>query len=282
MITFIGTGLLGSNFTRALLKKGQEVQVWNRSEDKALALEAHGAKAFKDVQAAVKNVNRIHLTLSDDAVVDAVLAAAEPALQSGAWIFDHTTTTMAGAITRSLTWAEKGINYIHAPVFMGPSNALESTGYMLLSEEQSVLDYALPLLSPMTGKVLQFGHQRGRAAAIKLMGNSFLITMTTGIADMLAVAKSMDVPNDEILQLFEHWNVGASSPARMAKMLSGEYDNPSWELQMSRKDARLMIETADAAGKRLAILPACAAEMDRWIEKGFAQKDWTIIGSENK
>jgi 3-hydroxyisobutyrate dehydrogenase len=31
MIAFLGTGLLGANFTRALLKKGKKVQVWNRT-----------------------------------------------------------------------------------------------------------------------------------------------------------------------------------------------------------------------------------------------------------
>jgi hypothetical protein len=42
-----------------------------------------------------------------------------------------------------------------------------------------------------------------------------------------------------------------------------------------------MLEVAEAAGKQLAILPACATEMDRWLAKGMAEKDWTIIGSEH-
>src|SRR5450432_626857 len=73
MISFIGTGLLGANFTRALLKKGEKLQVWNRTTDKAKALEIYGAKAFDDVADAVRGANRIHLTLSDDKVVDEVL-----------------------------------------------------------------------------------------------------------------------------------------------------------------------------------------------------------------
>jgi 3-hydroxyisobutyrate dehydrogenase len=48
---------------------------------------------------------------------------------------------------------------------------------------------------------------------------------------------------------------------------------------MARKDARLMIESA-AEGKRpLAVLPAIAAEMDRWIAKGDADQDWMVIGT---
>ena len=281
MITFIGMGLLGSNFTKALLQKGHSVQVWNRSHEKAEALEAAGARAIRDIRVAVKGIHRIHLTLSDDAAVDSVLEAAEPALEKGCLLLDHTTTSMQGAIDRTRNWAAKGIHYVHVPVFMGPANALESTGYMLISESEPILNQVLPLIGPMTGKVLRYGSDTGRAAAIKLAGNSFLITMTTGIADMLGVAKSMGVPTDDISNLFENWNAGATAPARLTRMLSGNYDAPSWELQMSRKDARLMLEAAETAGRTLAILPACATEMDRWLAKGMAEKDWTIIGSEH-
>ena len=47
MIAFLGTGLLGANFTRALLKKGEQVNVWNRTSEKAKALETYGARAFE-------------------------------------------------------------------------------------------------------------------------------------------------------------------------------------------------------------------------------------------
>ena len=43
MIAFLGTGLLGGNFTRALLAKGEQVRVWNRTIEKAKALEQYGA-----------------------------------------------------------------------------------------------------------------------------------------------------------------------------------------------------------------------------------------------
>ena len=35
-------GLLGSNFVKAMLKKGDTVQVWNRTASKAKTLEAFG------------------------------------------------------------------------------------------------------------------------------------------------------------------------------------------------------------------------------------------------
>src|SRR5262249_52713752 len=153
MIAFLGTGLLGANFTRALLKKGEKVQVWNRSADKAKALETYGAKAFDQVTDAVKGVNRIHLTLSDDLSVDEVLEKASAGFEKGAIIIDHTTTSSPGAAKRSSYWKKKGFPYIHAPVFMGPPNALESTGVMLVSGDQELVKMLEPELARMTGRL---------------------------------------------------------------------------------------------------------------------------------
>ena len=92
MKAFLGMGLLGSNFVQAMVKRGENVQVWNRTPSKAQELEKVGAKAFTQVQDAVRGATEIHLTLKDDASVDEVLKAAEGGLTPGTFIIDHTTT----------------------------------------------------------------------------------------------------------------------------------------------------------------------------------------------
>ena len=277
MISFLGTGLLGSAFVRALLKKGEQVKVWNRSKVKAEALVAEGALPAETLADAVQGVSRVHLVLSDDASVDSVLAAAEPALQPGTYLIDHTTTSVDGARKRTAEWAAKGIHYVHVPVFMGPANALEGSGVMLLSGAPALLEPLRPWLAPMTGKLVELGEETGRAAAVKLLGNMFLITLTGGFSDMLATAQAMDVPPTAISDLFASWNPGALAPGRYQRIVSAPFDEPSWELQMARKDARLMMEEAAKGGKELTVIPAVAKVMDEWIEKGFGKKDWTVI-----
>lgn len=281
MIAFLGTGLLGGNFVKALLRNGEQVAVWNRTAEKAQALEADGAIAFGNVADAVKGATRIHLTLSDDAAVNEVLEQAQAGFEAGVVIVDHTTTSAAGTVDRSKLWKERGFRYQHAPVFMGPQNAHDSTGVMLVSGDRELIAQLEPALAKMTGKVLDFGPELGRAAGIKLMGNGFLMFLTAGFSDTLALGKSMGVPAEDFLKLFESWNPGAMAPARLNRMLAADYDNPSWELRMARKDARLMIEAAEAAGKRLSTLPAIAAEMDRHIADGQGSKDWTVMGRGN-
>jgi 3-hydroxyisobutyrate dehydrogenase len=271
-------GLLGSNFVQALIKKGEKVQVWNRTASRAKALEAFGAKAFGQVKDAVGGADRIHLTLKDDASVNAVLEEAMAGFKPGVIIIDHTTTSSEGAAERTELWKKRGYTYLHAPVFMGPPNALESSGYMLVSGDQSLIKKLEPELSRMTGKLINFGEAPNTAAGIKLVGNLFLISLTAGISDALSLAKTLNIPAKEVSGLFDSWNPGNLVPARIKKILEDDFSQPSWELSMARKDAGLMLAEAEKAGRPLTIVPSIAALMDQWIAKGNGNQDWLIIG----
>ncbi len=280
MIAFFGMGLLGSNFVRALRRRGTDVNVWNRNPARAKALEADGARAFDAPDAAARGAERVHVTLSDDAAVDDVLERARPGLSPGVVIVDHTTTSPAGTAARARRWAERGVAFQHAPVFMGPPNALEGTGIMLASGDRARFDALSPELSKMTGKLVYLGVAPERAAGFKLLGNLFLMSMTAGIADLLSLGQALGIAPADAAGLFDVFNPGASMEPRIKRILAGEHGQPSWELAMARKDARLMIEAATEGERKLAILPAIAAEMDRWIAKGHAHDDWTVIAKD--
>ena len=101
MKAFLGMGLLGSGFVRAMINRGDKLQVWNRTESKATELEKYGAKAFNNVADAVNGADIIHVTLKDDASVNEVLETASTSFSAGAIIIDHTTTSKEGAIERT-------------------------------------------------------------------------------------------------------------------------------------------------------------------------------------
>lgn len=280
MKAFLGMGLLGSNFVKAMLKRGETVQVWNRTPAKAQALEAYGAKVFYNADEAVRDADVIHVTLKDDETVDEILETAGKGFKQGATIIDHTTTSAKGAIKRTADWKSKGFNYLHAPVFMGPQNALESTGFMLVSGDQSVINKFETELSQMTGKLINFGDEEGKAAGMKLTGNLFLLSLTAGLSDALALSKAHGIAAQEVLNLFNNWNPGSMVPARLQKITEGKFNEPSWELNMARKDAGLMLSAAKEAGASLAVIPAIAAVMDQWIAKGHGNDDWSVIAKD--
>jgi 3-hydroxyisobutyrate dehydrogenase len=274
-IAFLGTGLMGAGFVRRMLAQGHEVAAWNRSADKARALEAHGARACASAADAVRGAERVHLMLADDAAVDAVLEPLADALPADAWIVDHTTTATTPTAERAKRWDARGRRFVHAPVFMGPANCVEGTGVMLLSGDKARCDAVTPLLAPMTGKLVWLGPQPERAASFKLFGNLALIGFAGVIGDVCRLAHAVGVPPAEAVGLFQHFNPGAVIPGRAAKIAAGPWDEVSFEVSMARKDVRLMIEEAARHGVDLAVMPAVAAVQDAAIARGEGARDTT-------
>ncbi|HEX6246068.1 MAG TPA: NAD-binding protein, partial [Polyangiales bacterium] len=171
-------------------------------------------------------------------------------------------------------------SFLHAPVFMGPPNARDATGVMLASGEAALVEALRPALETMTGKLLYLGPQPERAASFKLLGNLFLMFITGGLAEMLNLGKALGVPAEDAVKLFESFNPGMTLPGRVARVMARNFVEPSWELSMARKDARLMLEAADSAAQPLAMLPAIAATMDRFLARGHAHDDWTVIAKD--
>lgn len=277
-IAFLGTGLMGSGFVRRLRTLGHDVNVWNRSPEKARALQATGASAFDDAAAAVAGVQQVHLSLVDDASVDAVLEPLAAAMAADCWIVDHTTTSVQGTAERAARWAARGRVFVHAPVFMGPANAAEGSGVMLLAGARAHHEALAPLLSPMTGKLAWVGEPPERAAAFKLLGNLVLIGFVSVLGDVNRLGQGMGLSTEEAFSLFEHFNPGPSLPARAARIASADLSQPSFELAMARKDLRLMTEEARRTGAELALVPAMAALFDAAIARGKGGEDYASAG----
>jgi 3-hydroxyisobutyrate dehydrogenase len=275
-IAYFGTGLLGAGFVRHQLELGTKVNVWNRSPEKAQALVADGATFFDDPAKAVDGVDQIHLTLSDDASVDAVLEPLNVSLAKGTTIVDHTTTAPTPTAERIARWKERGIRFIHAPVFMGPANTREGTGIMMVSCPQSDYDELKPFLESMTGKLVYLGDDPLRAAAFKLFGNMFIVTITSGLGDIKRLAGSLGITPEDAYTVFDFFNPANVVAPRAKKIASADF-TPTWELTMARKDTRLMIDEAKSHGVTLGIVPAIAAAMDDAIKRGYGSQDSTAV-----
>ncbi|HSN09360.1 MAG TPA: hypothetical protein VLS85_09985, partial [Hanamia sp.] len=109
-------------------------------------------------------------------------------------------------------------------------------------------------------------------------GNLFLVAFNGAIADTLAFSRGMGISTNELSQLFSEWNPGNSLPSRLKRMSGTDFSNPSWRLEMARKDTGLFLSEAKREGISLNVIPAVAALMDKWIEKGHGKEDWTIMG----
>lgn len=276
-IAFLGTGLLGAALAEAAAGRGDSVTAWNRSAHKAQALAGVGIRAAATPAEAVRGATRVHLVLKDDAVVDEVIAAARPGLAADAVILDHTTTLPRATAERAARLAAQGVRYLHCPVFMGPPAARKAQGSMLVAGPRALFDSVREQLAPMATRLDYLGERPDLAAANKLFGNAMIVGVSAMVADILTLAKASGVEPGAAVKLLALLDLNAMVAGRGMNMAKANF-TPSFELDMARKDVRLMLETA--GDLPLAALPGIAARMDQLIAAGHGAKDACAIGIE--
>jgi 3-hydroxyisobutyrate dehydrogenase-like beta-hydroxyacid dehydrogenase len=260
-----------------MLRRGDEVTVWNRTESKARALEAFGAKVAATPGDAVAGADRVHMTLPDDEVVEQIVAAFTPRLAPNAIVIDHTTASPRGTKDRVARLNAAGVKYLHAPVFMSPQMARDSVGIILASGPGAVYDAVLDTLEAMTGEVWYLGERGDLAAAYKIFGNSMLFVIAAGVTDVFAMAKGLGISASDALTVFSKFQPGGLIKARGEKMARGDF-SATFELAMARKDMRLMLEAG--SGQPMTVLPSIAKAMDAAIANGHGKDDLGSIAAE--
>jgi len=270
---------MGSGFIRGLLARGHEVVVWNRTAAKARALEPDGAVVAADPGSAARGAERLYLSLSDDASVEAALASALPTLGPGVPIVDFTTTAPLPTRARGERLVADERAYFHAPVFMTPEHARNAQGMMLGSGPAELHQKLEPELTAATGKFVYMGPDYARAAAFKLFGNAAFFSIVAGLADVFAMARGAGVDPAEVVPFLAQLTPGRQIEFRGPKMARGDFV-ATFELAMARKDVRLAVETAAAGGAPLAILPAIGARMDALIAAGRGGDDLGVLAAE--
>jgi 3-hydroxyisobutyrate dehydrogenase-like beta-hydroxyacid dehydrogenase len=269
---------MGAAFVEALRARGRDVVAYNRTPEKAKALERFGARAVTDPREAARGASRLHIMVADDAAVDGLLETLDGAIGQGAIVIDHSTVAPGPTAARFERMKARGIAFLHAPVFMSPAGVREGTGVMLVSGAENVYEAVRDELSSMASDVWYLGERPGKAATLKLFGNEMLIFIVAALADGLTMANGAGVTPDEALELFGHFKLQGGLEFRGKKMARGDFA-PMFELTMARKDVRLMLETADSAHVALHVLPAIAARMDELIEQGHGGEDLAVLGS---
>jgi 3-hydroxyisobutyrate dehydrogenase-like beta-hydroxyacid dehydrogenase len=216
--------------------------------------------------------------LTDDAVVESVIADLRPGLSAETIILDHSTTQPAATAERARRLNAEGVRYLHCPVFIGPVAAREQKGTILAAGPRPLFDAVHADLARMAARVEYFGERPDLAAVYKLLGNAFVVGMNALAADVFAIGSGADVSSADALKILEFFNPSGVIAARGKKMLEQDYE-PTWELTMARKDVRLMIETAD--GHPVSALDGIARRMDTLIAEGRGSDDLAVIAKDS-
>lgn len=274
-IALLGTGLLGSAFAEAFLTRGgNSLTVWNRTREKAEPLGKLGAHIASTAAAAVRGAERVHLVLLDDDTVDEAITAIHDALEPGAVIVDHTTLRPDRTAARAAALNASGIEYLHAPVMMGPPAARSAKGIMFVAGPVERFERVKDELAKMTGEVHFLGERAELAACYKLCANAMLLMTAGALSDVFHMADAMHMPREAVGDVFRKFNTDGVLNARGTRMLNEDY-KATFTLEVARKDVRLMVESAER--EPVPMLRALAQRMDDVIGAGLSEFDIGVL-----
>jgi 3-hydroxyisobutyrate dehydrogenase len=266
-VALLGTGIMGHGMARNIAKAGIPLTVWNRTLDKATGL---GAEVAGTPEAAVKGASVVITMLPDAPVVEQVVREAAP--EPGTVWLQQSTVGVEGNDRLAALAAELGLVYLDAPVLgtKGPAEAGQLT--VLASGPDEARDAVVPVLDAIGAKTLWLG-PAGQGSRLKLVANSWVLTIVEGVAESLALAKALGLDPQQFLDAVKGGAVDAPYvQIKGGAMLSGEYD-AQFPLWGAAKDARLIEEAGRGAGIDLAIITAARRHFERAVADGHADLD---------
>jgi 3-hydroxyisobutyrate dehydrogenase-like beta-hydroxyacid dehydrogenase len=138
--TVLGAGLMGSALVRCLLSRGFKVTVWNRSPEKAVALEAHGAKAAASIDQALSASDLIVVCLAGYHALRAALQPAKAGRLQGRTVVQFSSGIPEEAHQTS-TWAEtRGAKYLEGAIMAYPRQVGDPRSPILVSGPEAAYE----------------------------------------------------------------------------------------------------------------------------------------------
>ena len=119
-ISYLGLGTMGSGMAANLLKAGYKLTVWNRNADKCEPFARKGARVADTPADAVREVDLVMYSLSNDQAIEEVVFGSEGILsviKEGQIAMDMSTVLPATSLREQEAYAKRGVDFLDAPVF---------------------------------------------------------------------------------------------------------------------------------------------------------------------
>lgn len=271
-ITVVGLGLMGTAISERLLEHGWEVEVWNRTREKADALVAKGAR-WTDTPFAADLV-LISLYTSD--VVEEVLAQHDGTLHEGQILIDTTTGEPEQSASIGRRLADRAIAYLDAPISGSSEQTRKGEATVIAGGDRAGFEACDALWRVLGARVFYSG-PCGSAARMKLISNLVLGLNRAVLAEGLAFAEAIGVEPAAALEVMRgSMAYSKAMDVKGRKMIEHDYSLQA-RLTQHLKDVRLMLEAASHAGLKLPFTATHRELLERAVGQGYGDVDNSAI-----
>ena len=276
-VAVLGTGIMGAAMARNLLSEGMEVRVWNRSREKAEPLKEDGAEVTGSQTVAARGADFLLTMLADaEAIEEAVAGDVLPALAEGGVWLQMSTVGGDGSGRLAEMANEHGVPYVDAPVLGTRQPAEQGQLVVLASGPEDVRERSEIIFDAVGSKTIWLG-EAGAGSRLKLVTNNWIVGLLGVLAETVAFARSIGVDPSMFLETIEGGPLGLPYAQLKGNMMIEEDFPTSFSARLARKDAGLVLGTAEAHDLRMPVAEAVAARFDEAIKAGHGEEDMAAV-----
>lgn len=279
-VSVIGLGQMGSTLARLLLAKGHQVQVWNRSPERARPLAAAGATVAGSAEAAIRAGSIVVVCVHDHAASDAILDGGRArAALDGRVLLQFSTGSPTEARAADRKAREAGAAYLDGAIQVAPSQMGRPDTTILVAGESAALERARDVLAAFGGNVVHVGERAGAAATMDMATLSYVYGAVLGFIHGARVVEaegvSMQVYGDALAAMAPSYGEFLKHEAGV--IASGRFEASESPLSISVETTRRLERIARESGLD-ARVPALAAELFREADQaGHGQQELAAL-----
>jgi 3-hydroxyisobutyrate dehydrogenase-like beta-hydroxyacid dehydrogenase len=272
-IGVIGLGLLGSAIAERLLGAGYQIQVHNRTREKADRLVELGA-VWSDNPLA--ECDRVIISLYTSDVVSSVLEQLENGLHEGQILIDTTTGTPAHAESLALRLEAQGVHYLDAPVSGSSDQAKQGKITVLVGGTMKAFNDVKDMLERLAEKTIYVGGS-GNGARLKLVSNLVLGLNRAVLAEGLALGEAMGLNAELTLSVLKASAAYSGvMDTKGRKMINRDFATQA-RLSQHLKDVRLILEQGLKLDQELPLSKLHAFLLSELEQRGMGDLDNSAI-----
>jgi 3-hydroxyisobutyrate dehydrogenase len=274
-VAVIGAGgTMGLPMARNIAEAGMEVRAWNRTDEKVERLADHGVEVVDTAADAVSGADILLTILSDAAAVTAVVEGDDGTLSgvaAGAIWLQMSTIGIEGTERCAELAEQHELALVDAPVVGTKQPAEEGKLTVLASGPNQARERCEPIFDAVGQKTLWLG-EAGAGTRMKLVVNSWLLSLVEGLAETIAFAEGIDIDPGQFLETISGGPVDNPYAQMKGRMMIERSFEPAFKLELAAKDARLVVEAMERHDLDLPMLEAIRAQLDRAAQE-HGEKD---------
>jgi len=278
-IAFLGLGIMGGGMATRLLDAGFPVTVYNRSAERARALEARGAVVADSPRAAASEADIVFSMVADDAASCAMWDGERGALagaRQGSIVVECSTVTVTRARELADAATRAGCIFIDAPVTGSKMQAAGGELLFLVGAEDDALARIRPALEVMGKTIIHLGPV-GSGALVKLINNFLCGVQAASLAEAIAVIERSELDRDRTVQAIVNGSPGSPVMKTLASRILADDFSPNFYLHLLVKDMGYAIAEGESRGVPMKTAATALEVLRGAMAQGYGDRDMAAV-----